>query len=174
MESDREVIEKVISGDTKAFESIIQRYKNILFRYVLSHIPNFDIAEELTQDVFIKFYFSIDKFRFESSLITYLYKIARNLCIDIKRKKNINEIYLEEIQPEPKGQSAEFEIEQKFWLLQILSKISDEQRSAIEMFYVEGFKYREIAEILELPMGTVKSRLKRGIEKLRKIIKEAK
>ena len=80
MESDRDIIEKILSGDENSFRILIQKYKNIIFRYVLSYIPNLTDAEEVTQDVFIKLYFSLDKFRFEAGLLTYLYKIARNLC----------------------------------------------------------------------------------------------
>jgi len=110
---------------------------------VLSYISNLTDAEEVTQDVFIKLYFSLDKFRFEAGLLTYLYKIARNLC-------------------------------QALSLFQSLSKVPDKERVVIELFYIDRQKYREISETLKIPIGTVKSRITRGIDKLKEVIKNEK
>lgn len=143
MESDRDIIEKILSGDENSFKILIQKYKNIIFRYVLSYISNLTDAEEVTQDVFIKLYFSLDKFRFEAGLLTYLYKIARNLC-------------------------------QALSLFQSLSKVPDKVRVVIELFYIDRQKYREISETLKIPIGTVKSRITRGIDKLKEVIKNEK
>lgn len=143
MESDKDIIEKILSGDENLFRILIQKYKNIIFRYVLSYISNLTDAEEVTQDVFIKLYFSLDKFRFEAGLLTYLYRIARNLC-------------------------------QALSLFQLLSKIPDRERVVIELFYIDRQKYREISETLKIPIGTVKSRITRGIDKLKEVIKNEK
>lgn len=173
MESDRDIIEKILSGDENLFRILIQKYKNIIFRYVLSYIPNLTDAEEVTQDVFIKLYFSLDKFRFEAGLLTYLYRIARNLCVD-KLRKNKEDIYLDEIQDNLLFKDDKVEIEQDISLFQLLSKIPDRERVVIELFYIDRQKYREISETLKIPIGTVKSRITRGIDKLKEVIKNEK
>jgi RNA polymerase sigma factor (sigma-70 family) len=87
MKSDREIIEAVLEGDREAFAEIVNRYKDPLFRYLLSSGASMEEARDLAQDSFFKLFLTLESFAFRSSLYTYLCRIGRNLHIDYARRK---------------------------------------------------------------------------------------
>ena len=86
--SDTSLIERCQRNDVAAFNEIVGRYKNKIYNYIYRMVGNSEDAEDLTQEVFVKMYVALDSFRNQSSLSTWLYRIAGNLCIDAHRKSS--------------------------------------------------------------------------------------
>jgi len=169
MRSDRELARAVLEGDGKAFEELMNRYKAVVFRQCLKLVQSVETAEELALDVFVNFYRALGGIDLDAGAGPYLLKSARNICYNWQRKRS----------REPKAFSinqAAGQVKEKrlggvlhFEMLELLSHLSDEKRTALELFFLQGYKYREIAEMQDVPIGTVKSRINSGLKKLREL-----
>lgn len=163
--TDRSLMEKTVRGDSEAFKVLIKRYQNVVYHSALRFFPDPDDAEEVAQEVFVRFYFSLSRFRFKSSLGFYLLRLARNLCIDWKRKQKQEAIAIKESVDRRDLQSDHHH---PFGLLDAVRRLPPKQRCVIERAYLEGYKLEEISRGSNIALGTVKSRLGRGLKALRK------
>ena len=170
--TDLSLVERCRANDDAAFSEVVARYKAKIYNYVYRMTGSADDAEDLTQEVFIRMYTSIDSFRGQSSLNTWLFRIAGNLCIDrFRRSKNRVPAYSLD---EPLGDDAQTqEVADETYaphrLLQnaemaeqiqtALSKLPEKLRATLLLHDIEGLPYEEIAQIAGCPLGTVKSRL---------------
>jgi RNA polymerase sigma-70 factor (ECF subfamily) len=172
---DNELVEMVRSGNQSAFKIIVQKYKTNVAGVVFGMLGNTLEAEDVGQNVFIRFYNSIEQYRGEAALSTYLTRIAINLSInEINRRKSKNLFSLEYWTQSAKEDTNENEhyskFEQKEIVKKALLKLPDKYRLVIVLRLIEGYSTEETAEILEVPLGTVLSRLARAQEKLRKLL----
>lgn len=164
MEQENEILKRLENGDKEALDEIIRLYYPEIFRYCIWHTPNREMAEDATQETFVKAIRHMDSYVHRGKFKAYLYKIAINTCNDFWRheKKSIipeTEEYTE------KG----FEqVESKMAMTKLLSELSAGQRELIVLRYVHELKIREIAEILNLPIRTVQSRLRAALKKLKR------
>ncbi len=182
--SDEELVEKVKKGDVDAYEEIVKKYENKVFGIVYHMIKNQNDVEDLAQEVFIKVYKNLSKFKGDSSLYTWIYKITVNLCLDeMKKRKNI--IYLDEklevedgeLERElPSSDKTQIELyeekELKENLHKCIGKLPEKQRVMIVLRDIKGFSYEEIAEITSVKLGTVKSQINRARLKLKELLDE--
>ena len=170
--TDLSLVERCRTDDDAAFGEVVARYKAKIYNYVYRMTGSADDAEDLTQEVFIRMYTSIDSFRGQSSLNTWLFRIAGNLCIDrFRRTKNRvpafsldaplgDEAGTLEVGDETYAPHRLFEnAEMAEQIQSALSKLPDKLRTALLLHEIEGLPYEEIAEIAGCPLGTVKSRL---------------
>jgi RNA polymerase sigma-70 factor (ECF subfamily) len=168
-------------NDIAAFNEIVGRYKNKIYNYIYRMVGNSEDAEDLTQEVFVKMYVALDSFRNQSSLSTWLYRIAGNLCIDSHRKRARRESGFGgtvasldaptnsdggEEGPVREVADSSFEpakmlakVEMDAQIQEALSKLPDKMRTVVVLHDIEGLQYEEIAEVVHCPLGTVKSRL---------------
>ncbi|MFT8320036.1 MAG: RNA polymerase sigma factor SigW [Bacillus sp. (in: firmicutes)] len=174
-------IKQVLKGDQNAFGEIIELYKDKVFQICYRMLGNRHEAEDMAQEAFIRAYVNIHRFNIELKFSTWLYRIATNLCIDRIRKKK-PDYYLDAEVPGTEGLNMYSQISSNTRLpeddvesleLQALiqreiSKLPDKYRAVIVLKYIEELSLNEISEILELPLGTVKTRIHRGREALRK------
>jgi RNA polymerase sigma-70 factor (ECF subfamily) len=169
------LIEQFKGGDRTAFGRIVQTYQDRIYNLCRYLLRNKQDAEDVAQDVFIKAFRRLNDFRPESSLYTWLYRIGVNTCLDHKRKLRPEPFTngfqgedqpSEEPSPERRYQSKEIGRAIRSALDQ-LSKIS---RTVIVLKEIEGLSYEEIAEVLNISAGTVKSRISRSREELRRIL----
>ena len=174
MRSDRQLAEAVLDGDSRAFEELMNRYKGMVFRQCIKLVQNSEASEELALDVFVNFYRAISRIDLDAGAGPYLLRAARNICFNWQRKRkrqpkavSINQA-AREVEAKKAGGALRFE------MLELLSHLPDEKRTALELFFLEGYKYREIAEMQDVPIGTVKSRINSGVKRLRKLIQEEK
>ncbi len=125
-------------------------------------------VDDLTQDTFLKAYRNLHRFRGDSSLYTWIYKIARNVCLDALRRKKIrNRFHFDWFQnenagsdfPDPHVHDAPENSDLKYWIDKAMAKLPEDFRSIIVFREIQELSYEEIAFILEIPVGTVKSRL---------------
>ena len=176
LENDSYLVEKALDGEIVAFEKLVTRYQNKILGYV-ARMTNGDReeAEDITQEAFIKAYRSLDSFRGQASFSTWLYKIATNLCIDRARTKkrrpqqaySLDEPFdrdedgggreLSDLRYEPsKGVERD---EMRQMVRETVAEMPDKMRSVLVMCDLQGMAYEDIARVLDVPLGTVKSRL---------------
>jgi RNA polymerase sigma-70 factor (ECF subfamily) len=176
VQSDAYLVERALDGDLAAFEKLVARYQNKIIGYV-GRMTDGDReeAEDITQETFIKAYRSLDSFRGQASFSTWLYKIATNLCIDRARtkkrrpqqaysldepvdrdeEKGAREIPDNRYEP---GKGVERD-EMRALVRETVAEMPEKMRQVLIMCDLQGMPYEEISRILDVPLGTVKSRL---------------
>lgn len=183
-ELDRELIEAIRAGDPTAYRGLVERYQGRVYGLMCGMVKDREEARDLTQEVFIKAYKNLDRFRLESSFYTWIYRIGMNLAIDHLRKfsKRRASEYDDGIASrDADGGLAEGHtrgdpgrsLERKQLnetIMSALQKLSEDHRQVILLREVEGLSYKEIAEALEIPEGTVMSRLYYARRRLQKIL----
>ena len=173
--SDFDLVEMSRNGDHFAFREIVMRHKSRIASTIYGMIGNCDEAEDIGQEVFIRFYNSMDNFRGESLLITYLTRIAINLSLnEIKRRRTKRLLSFDKMVDEglditDNVSSGKFEEDKE--IIQIaLQKLNTKYRSVLVLRLIDGYSTEETAKILKLPFGTVLSRLARAQKKLKELL----
>jgi RNA polymerase sigma-70 factor, ECF subfamily len=173
---DDELIRRSRSGDENAFRMLVERYEARVAAVVVGMLGSVAEADDVGQEVFIRFFRSLDRFRGDSTLATYLTRIAINQSLKaLKKRKRWYERFLnrdeQDEAPDPVSDDSPSvgveSSEQAEYLCRKLATLSDEHRAVIVLRVMEGFSTKETAEMLGVPEGTVMSRLKRGLAKLK-------
>lgn len=166
---EKELLEKVINKDEKALFYIYKKYQPSIFNFVRSQISNYQTAEELTQDIFIDFIEALRDFRFQSSLKTFLFSIARHKVVDQIRKKKIKNILFSRlpsyIVESLKVVFIDDEIDKKELrgkITKVLESLPNDYRVVLRLKYFEGVKVSEIAGKLNLNFKATESLLFRA------------
>jgi RNA polymerase sigma-70 factor (ECF subfamily) len=175
------LIKRCLTGDQLAWEQIIRQYWRKVFNVAYKFVGKHDEAEDLTQDIFLKIFKSLDTFDRRANFQTWLVSISRNLCIDHYRSvrkeretidRDVDAGALSPTAAEP-GPVALLEQRDRVVLLrQALSALPDTLRTAVLMRDIQEMSYQEIADRLRLPEGTVKSRINRGRTELARQIRK--
>jgi RNA polymerase sigma-70 factor (ECF subfamily) len=157
------------AGDAAAGETLFERHFDAVFRFIRNKVG--DKADDLVQEVFLACVKGRDRFREESSFRTYLFAVARNKIIDHWRARgklqvdDLSEASAHDLGPSPSSLMGRAEDERL--LVMALRRLPLDLQMAIELYYVEGLKSREVGDVLDIPHGTVRSRLRRGLDQLR-------
>jgi RNA polymerase sigma-70 factor, ECF subfamily len=174
---DIEIIRKFKHGEAAAFNDIVLKYQDRIFNLCLYMLRDAGDAQDAAQDSFIKAYRALHDFSPDSSLYTWLYRIAMNTCLDSRRKRKQMHIdsnsMLENIpsqRPSPEKLYEAKEISEA--LRGALQKMPEKLRAAIVLREIEGLSYEEISDILDISSGTVKSRISRAREELRSLLRD--
>ena len=179
---DSQLIDEVLGGDAQAFNELVRKYQSRLYNTLVHVSGSPDEAEDLMQDAFVQAYVKLNTFRGNSAFYTWLYRIAFNLYISRKRKKRLREYSIERgrelagSEPVDDGEMPGDRLmraEQVEQIHDALGTLSDEHRSILVLREIEGCCYETIAEILDLPGGTVRSRLHRARKLLRDQLHES-
>ena len=149
--NERELIARLQKRDEAAFEELIRQYEKKVYTLCFRMCGNSEDAEEAAQDAFLALWRGIDRFRQESSLSTWIYRLATNACIDTLRRR--------------KKQSGSVSLDDEG-----LSALPEEYRKVLILREIEGLSYTEIAESASIELGTVKSRISRGRSLLRNFL----
>jgi RNA polymerase sigma-70 factor, ECF subfamily len=178
-------IKQVLKGDQNAFGEIVEIYKDKVYQICFRMLGNRHEAEDIAQEAFLRAYVNISSFNQERKFSTWLYRIATNLCIDRIRKKKPDYYLDAEIpgtdgldmysQIAASGKTPESEVEGMELQENVQKEISalpEKYRSVIILKYLEDLSLNEISEILDMPLGTVKTRIHRGREALRKQLRK--
>lgn len=176
--SDVELIERCLRGEESAWEQIVVRYRRKVFHIGYKFTGKHDEAEDLSQDIFLKIFKSLDKFNRDADFSTWLGSVARNYCIDHYRaSKREREVLVEDLvafdlAPASSGNPhrALEEIDRRSLLRRGLDRLAPKLREAVILRDLHGLSYQEMAERLALPEGTVKSRINRGREELARLL----
>ena len=182
--TDEELILSFQEGDERSYNEIIRRYKDRLVNFVYRYTGSFDDSQDIVQDTFIKVYISKHLYKEIAKFSTWIYTIAINLAKTRIIKKNrfkifsLSDVYDDEDKDfdiPDEAYSPETEVNSKMMdkhIQKALLKISENYRKLVILRDVEEFSYEEICEMTGLPMGTVKSRINRGREKLQVLLKD--
>ena len=185
---DASLVEKCRRGDGSAFDELVRRHKDRLYNVVYRFLGSHEDAQDVVQEVFVRAYRSIEGFRGESQVYTWLYRIALNLARnrvrDSKRKGRDKGTSLEALEGaapgvagrassterNPGSEAMAHELEET--LQRVLDELPESCRMAFVLRTVDGLSYEEIAELMECPRGTVKSRLNQARRMLRDRLEE--
>jgi RNA polymerase sigma-70 factor, ECF subfamily len=176
-----DIIQRCLGGDQAAWESIVRLHWRKVFNIAYKFVGKHDEAEDLTQDVFLKLFKSLDTFDRRANFQTWLISVSRNLCIDHyrsvrKERETINrDVDTSELKPASSTQSPYAALEQRdrVQLLRLaLETLAPTLRTAVMLRDIQELSYQEIADRLRLPEGTVKSRINRGRTELARQIQK--
>jgi len=170
--SDEKAISLVKSGHREAYRVIVERYKKRAYYLALSWVKNHQDALDLSQEAFIHAFRKLKKYDELRQFFPWFYQLLRNLCIDfLRRQKRVNCSLVEfvSLKEDPPAQRAE--LSRALWAA--IDKLSGEQREVIILRYFQQYSYQEIAELTNMPIGTVMSTLYYAKQKLRLWLKEA-
>ena len=166
---DRALLAAVAAGDEAAFDRLYARYSTPLFNYLLSLVGERAVAEELLQETFLGLWQGAGRFRGRSSVRTWLYRIAHHKAVDCLRRRRpqvtLESLLLPSSEDGPE-EAAERTLRAEA-VRRALAELSPEQRAVVELTFVHGFSYREIAGVLDCPVGTVKSRMRHALRYLK-------
>jgi RNA polymerase sigma-70 factor (ECF subfamily) len=166
--SDSEAIQAIRAGDREAYKAIVERYMKRAYGIALTFVRNTQDALDVSQMAFIKAYKNLKRFDAERPFFPWFYRILRNICLDhLKRASRRREIPLEDAGV-LKTEAEDYEMKRMLW--QAIEDLPLEQREAIVLRYFEGMSYKEVAETLEIPIGTVMSSLHYAKRKMKKAI----
>ncbi len=177
----RKLVDRCKQGENGAFDDLIRRYERKVYNFAYRLCGNYDEANDIASDTFVRVYNALGNFRGDSSFITWLFRIVTNVYLDEKKRQrskptqSLHEIIeleesivqrqIEDPSPSP---AQQFEKMERNELLQsAITSLPEYQRLMIVMYHTENKSYEEIAVILDLPIGTVKSRLNRARLSLR-------
>ena len=179
LDDDQVLIKKILEGQKSSFEELMKKYNKKIFGFIFRMVRDEEIAIELTQDFFIKIFNVLAKYNFEYKFSTWAYRICYNLVIDYVRK---NQTYIDSLDDDSVSQKqmlesdnyigedgfeklAKQEVRDYIW--KVVDAIPVKYKELILLRYLQGLKYDEIANITELPVGTVKNRIFKAKEILK-------
>ena len=177
------LVQQATNGDQKAYAELMGRYRDAIYYMLLKMVNNSSDAEDLTIEAFGKAFKNIQQYTPNYAFSTWLFKIATNNCIDFIRKKKTATVSLDQgdddeekapqdiMAPVLDPEESMIKNQKKVMMREIVSKLKPRYRKLIELRYFQEFSYEEIAEELELPIGTVKAQLFRARELLFNILK---
>lgn len=177
MEDERNVIEKILAGETGYYRDLIEAHRNLVIHIAFRMVDNSDDREDICQEVFIKAYQNLSGFRHNAKFSTWLGKITYNTCLNYLTKKKVplyDDIAPEgeTIESQPGETSAPDKIASEGNISDILKleigSLPTLHRTVLTLYHLDGLSYREIGEVMDLPEGTVKSYLFRARKSLKK------
>ena len=171
---DKQLLKQIADGDRHALTDLYGRFKRPLFSYLLQLTPDYGLAEELLQDTLVAIWKSAHSFEGRSSVSTWIFSIARRQAHNTLRRSKLplaNEIEMDELvstHPEPEEFTLAFVARDE--LVETFNQLAPVYREVLVLTFIQEFSYQETANILEVPVGTVKSRLSNARRLLRTIL----
>jgi len=182
--TDEQLIKDFQAGDSRAFEELVERYKNRIYNFIYRFVNDVSLAEDLTQDTFLKLFTHKDSYREIAKFSTWLYTIAQNLAKTELRKRNRRQTYsVSDLSTEDRefviSSDQNIVVDKKsdvenfnLVIMDCLTELSEEFQIMIILRDFQELSYEIISNIMEIPIGTVKSRINRGRLKLVKLLKD--
>ena len=175
--NERELVERCRRGDEGAFQELVERYKDLVFALIARTVQDRSRAEDLSQDVFLRVHRGLPYFRGEARLSTWIYRIVANVCLQdhARPKRGRHTVSLdEEAGPGKVTMSATDrrfdDLELRDRLEKAIARLPAHYRLVIAAHYLQGVQYEDLAEALQLPLGTVKTQLFRAKQQLRRLL----
>lgn len=180
---DAELVTRWLGGDLSAFEALVSRHERRVFRLLYRMLGSREEAEDAAQDAFLSLYRHGHRFRREARFSTFVYRVAANAALNRRRSMGRTRARIEELKMrqsagdhvpvgprDPRDSALGNEVQRQ--VQAALLSLPDDLRAAIVLYDIEGQSYREIAEALEIPEGTVKSRIHRARNALRSLLRD--
>lgn len=188
IENEKVLLDRCCTGDAAAFETLISSYQKKVYNIAYRMLGNIDDASEIAQEVFIKVFKSIRQFKGEAAFSTWVYKITVNMCLDeLRKRKKSRAVYIDEavrledgeVEKQIPGElPGPEEMAEKNELRKIVEnairRLDEKHRCVIVLRDIQGMSYEEIAQILNCPSGTIKSRINRARAALKDMLSSQK
>ena len=184
-ETDKQLVAKVQKGDQRAFDMLVLKYQHKIFGLISRYVNDADEVQDVAQEAFIKAYRALPKFRGDSAFYTWLYRIAintaKNHLVSRSRRPPGSDVEVEDAEYYEGGgalrdiaspESALFGAELKQVVERAISALPDDLRTAVTLREFDGLSYEDIADIMDCPVGTVRSRIFRAREAIDKQVRE--
>ncbi len=173
---DRLLAQRIQAGDRQAFATLLDAYETRVYRLALRFTGSIPDAEDLTQDIFLAVYKGMAFFRGDSALGTWIYRIAMNHCLEYRRKRRLESVpYDSELtltstdwREDPEKAAGKREVSEK--VEAAINCLSPLHRDVVVLHELQGMTYQEVAVTLNVPVGTVKSRLSNAFRRLRELL----
>ncbi len=171
MAREDELIRQIKQGRRECLDELVELYYPAILRYCMWHMPDRESALDATQETFLKLVRFIDRYSHRGQFKSFLYRIAANTCIDIKRKTaaTAEPVSEELLLADCRSESSFQRIEDRQQLARALDCVSPEQRELILLRYGQELSLKEISAVTGLPLRTVQTKLRRAIQKLRRL-----
>jgi len=173
--NERELVERCRRGDEGAFQELVDRYKDLVFALVARTVQDRSRAEDLAQEVFLRIHRGLPYFRGEARLSTWIYRIVANVCLQdrgrpsaIRRAISLDTSDARAAASSPDRQFGDLELRDR--LEKAIARLPAHYRLLIAAHYLEGVQYEDMADAMQLPLGTVKTQLFRAKQQLRRIL----
>jgi RNA polymerase sigma-70 factor (ECF subfamily) len=184
-QTDQQLVAKVQKGDSRAFDLLVLKYQHKIFGLISRYVHDADEVQDVAQEAFIKAYRALPRFRGDSAFYTWLYRIAintaKNHLVSRSRRPPGSDVEVEDAEYYDGGsalrdinspENALFGAELKAVVERALSALPDDLKTAVTLREFDGLSYEDIAEIMDCPVGTVRSRIFRAREAIDKQVKE--
>ena len=174
--SDKDLVQRVMDGQPDAFRILFERYRYFVYRQALDLLGNHERAEDATQEVFLTAYHNLHRLRDSAALGGWINSIARNQCLNIRRRENLQTVSLDQLVEDgfqPVASMTAIDVHERDRLIrQCLTKLSKNHREIIELRYTREFSYKKLADYLGISMSNVKSRLFHAHRAILKMLKK--
>lgn len=180
--NDKYLLERIAKGDPAGISDLYDRYKTLVFSVAYNVLGNMEDAEEVTLDVFSKVWEKVESYSSPKATVkVWIASIARNRSIDVLRRRNVRLTSLSpkwadaclECLPAHENQEEDLEMAMAHRAItNALAQLPSNQRDALSLAYFRGYSHSQIAEMLDEPLGTVKTRIRSAVQKLRKIMSD--
>ena len=170
---ERELVERCRSGDERAFQELVDRYKDLVFALIARTVQDRSRAEDLAQDVFLRIHRGLPYFRGEARLSTWIYRIVANVCLQEPVRPGAVSLDDERTRArvKPSASDRQFgDLELRDRLEKAIARLPANYRLLIAAHYLQGVQYEDLADALQLPLGTVKTQLYRAKQQLRRML----
>ncbi|HUY10863.1 MAG TPA: RNA polymerase sigma factor [Candidatus Dormibacteraeota bacterium] len=170
--SDAELVARALAGDPTGFTTLVERYERALYTLAVRTLRDREEARDATQEAFVKAYRSLHTFRPEAKFSTWIFAIAYHACCDrLKRSRRFSgEEIPERADSAPGPEAQAIALDEASRLRAAIDTLPEKYRSVITLYHLQGKQYDEIASVLGIPLGTVKTHLFRAKEQLRRLI----
>ena len=174
--NEEKLIDRAARGDAAAFDELLGAYEKKMYAVCLRMSGNHEDAQDCLQETMLRVYRAISGFKGQSTFSTWLYRVAMNTCLDeLRKKRNRTSTSLDGLLEAGWSPSDEFDTPERHALnreksaeiRRVIAELPEDMRAAVVLRDIEGMSYEEIARVLDINVGTIKSRISRGREKLR-------
>jgi RNA polymerase sigma-70 factor (ECF subfamily) len=171
---DRTLVAQTLAGQAQAFATLVERYDRAVYHLAYRTLRDQEEARDVAQEAFFKAYRSLRTFKPEAKFSTWLFAIAYHACCDRlgRRKRYSNEELPERADSSAGPESQAIANDEALRLRAAIARLPEKYRTVITLYHLQGRQYEEIAQVLGMPMGTVKTHLFRAKEQLRRILNE--
>jgi RNA polymerase sigma-70 factor, ECF subfamily len=168
---DLELVRRTRNGDTEAFSELVRRHQQVTYNLAYRYMRDATQAEDMAQEAFLKAYRLLDGFRGDSSFSTWLYRVTSSVCLtELSRRKRRSEVELQPTHYKNAAIQPNYTLDVPEQIRRCVTKLSDRYAEIVTLYYLKGVSYDEIAEAMDIPMGTLKTWMFRARKQLRTIV----
>jgi len=169
--TERALVERCRAGDDDAFRELVDRYKDLVFALIARTVQDRGRAEDLAQDVFLRVHKGLPYFRGEARLSTWIYRIVANVCVQPPTRPRAVSLDDDRTRVQPAAADRQFgDLELRDRLEKAIARLPANYRLLVAAHYLDGVQYEELADALQLPLGTLKTQLYRAKQQLRRLL----